>query len=156
MKLCPHCDEPLLPGDDLVAINNDNQGIHRECLVRSVAGSVGHQLRRCQCFGIEDTSEAGMTRREAARAALAYIRDHLDTLRGVLRCERPEALHAGRVPESRAREGGPADEESAGFGAVAACYRNVSAAAFRAVAADRIRVGAAENARDRGSRLALN
>jgi hypothetical protein len=67
---CPHCGEDVLPWDDQVVINGGAQPIHRECLLRSVVGSVGHQLGRCPCHGGHEGDPPGMTRREAARAAL--------------------------------------------------------------------------------------
>lgn len=51
-------------------------GLHRECAIRSVVGSLGHQLRLCSCYatpkseGLDDPP--GMTRREAARIASSY------------------------------------------------------------------------------------
>lgn len=66
---CPHCGESILPWDEQAAINNGELPIHRECLLRSLIGSVGHQLRRCSCFGGDEDDPPGMTAREAARAA---------------------------------------------------------------------------------------
>lgn len=61
---CAHCGEPT----------EDERMFHRECLTRMVVGSVGHQKGRCTCFaGVEDHSEDGMTRREAALAAWRYF-----------------------------------------------------------------------------------
>lgn len=69
-RLCGYCGEIILPNEELAPIQNDH--IHRECGFRMVAGSVGHQSRQCSCHGREDTTEAGMSKREAARAALKY------------------------------------------------------------------------------------
>lgn len=71
---CPFCTEPILPTDEAMPCNGNLRGSHRECAFRAVAGSVGHQSGRCLCNGVEDTSEAGMTYRQAARAALDYWR----------------------------------------------------------------------------------
>lgn len=71
---CPDCDEPILPTDDAIPCNGSDRGIHRECAVRAAAGSVGHQLGLCECHGKKDVSEVGMTRRQAARAALRFYR----------------------------------------------------------------------------------
>jgi hypothetical protein len=67
---CPHRGEFVLPWEDQVAVNGGASPVHRECLVRMVVGSVGHQLRRCSCFGGGEEDPPGMTPREAARAAL--------------------------------------------------------------------------------------
>jgi len=49
---------------------------HPECMARSVIGSVGHQRRTCPCYGGTESDPEGMTKREAARAAVAYFRRH--------------------------------------------------------------------------------
>lgn len=43
---------------------------HRECTLRGIVGSVGHQLRECGCFGGTYDDPPGLTKREAARAAV--------------------------------------------------------------------------------------
>jgi hypothetical protein len=59
---------------------------HRECLLRHIFGSVGHQLGTCSCHGGTEEDPPGMTKREAARAAVrlfeeAALREH-ETPRG--------------------------------------------------------------------------
>lgn len=49
---------------------------HRECAIQNVVGSVGHQKGICSCFGHQDVSEDGLTRREAAKRAYAYWNAH--------------------------------------------------------------------------------
>lgn len=44
---------------------------HLECHLRTVLGSAGHIERRCTCFGGEDEDPPGLTKREAAHAAVA-------------------------------------------------------------------------------------
>lgn len=56
--------------------------IHHECFMRGVTGSVGHQRGTCSCHGGSEEDPPGMTRREAARAA-------------VLEMERLEKLKTG-------------------------------------------------------------
>jgi hypothetical protein len=46
--------------------------MHRECLLRGVIGSVGHQMKLCECYGVEDISEDGLTLHEAAIASFNY------------------------------------------------------------------------------------
>jgi len=72
--LCGYCGEPVLPHESLALIEGDP--LHYECGFRSVAGSVGHQMGQCPCYGVEDVSEIGMTRRQAAKLSLAYYLNH--------------------------------------------------------------------------------
>ncbi len=77
--LCMWCDEPVAESD-LRALPISGGMMHRECGIRMVLGSVAHLERRCSCFVDIDSRLAcmddppgdppGMTRREAARAAV--------------------------------------------------------------------------------------
>ena len=69
---CAHCDEPILPGDDMTTTNDGDLLFHRECLLRGVIGSVAHQRRECSCYGGTGEDDPNLTRREAARAAFRY------------------------------------------------------------------------------------
>lgn len=71
LPICAWCDEPVLEGERLAP--NYAQPTHYECGLRGVLGSVGHQRRRCSCFGGDEEDPPGMTRREAARAAAEYF-----------------------------------------------------------------------------------
>ncbi len=66
---CEYCGEPIKPDDlaDCVGAN-----LHHECLFRNVGGSVAHVEKRCSCFvpGSNEGDPPGMTKRQAARAAL--------------------------------------------------------------------------------------
>ena len=66
--ICQYCDEEILPGERADVIGSD---FHRECLFRTGAGSVGHIRKRCSCYGGTEEDPPGMTKREAAKAALA-------------------------------------------------------------------------------------
>lgn len=73
---CMHCEEPIAGDDDgllMPALHADRtatvEALHRECDLRMVIGSVGHQLKRCSCFGGTMDEPPGMSRRDAARAA---------------------------------------------------------------------------------------
>jgi hypothetical protein len=79
--ICLHCEEPILESEAALPLNNGTLFMHRECMFRQVAGSVGHQRGQCMCHNIEDTSEDGLTLRESARRALAYWRTCHDPLR---------------------------------------------------------------------------
>lgn len=70
MKICVHCQEEILPHERIP----DAEGkIHRQCLLRSIVGSVGHQKRICSCFGGTGTGDdKNLSVRENARAAAQY------------------------------------------------------------------------------------
>lgn len=68
--ICPFCNEPIAPTDRL---DNtiQNVRVHWECGFRAVMGGVNHIRKICTCCGgTDDPDPPGMTRREAARAAL--------------------------------------------------------------------------------------
>jgi hypothetical protein len=69
---CQHCGEPVLPHEQRAPILNAI--MHFECGFRLVGGSVGHQQKNCYCYGKTDTSELGISKREAARRSLAFYR----------------------------------------------------------------------------------
>lgn len=70
MADCPHCEEPVLPGEAHPALVN-MQNFHRECAIRMICGSLAHIEKRCHCFFSDstETDPPGMTVREAAKAA---------------------------------------------------------------------------------------
>jgi hypothetical protein len=72
--LCIFCEEPLLPST--IDPDGPQSAMHMECMTRSVVGSVAHQLCRCSCFipGSEEGDPPGMTRRQAALAAVETMR----------------------------------------------------------------------------------
>jgi hypothetical protein len=76
--LCCWCDEPIAESDAgclLLALFEEGEvAEHRECFLRGVLGSVGHQFRLCSCFGGTIEDPPLMTRRGAARAAVAVAR----------------------------------------------------------------------------------
>lgn len=76
-KPCAHCEEPIEVGDDgwvVPALNAREIPFHRACQLRMILGSVAHQQRRCSCFvsGSQCGDDSGLTRRQAAEAALEY------------------------------------------------------------------------------------
>lgn len=73
--LCEWCDEPVTPAElkCSATVNRSGQAVHDACGLRGVIGSVGHQMRRCSCYGGTEEDPPGMTRREAARAAAEYF-----------------------------------------------------------------------------------
>ncbi len=64
---CLHCEEPIKEGDEGEIM--PPRPVHRECLLRMVIGSVGHQQGRCSCYGGNEEDPPGMTKRQAAIAA---------------------------------------------------------------------------------------
>lgn len=75
-EVCRDCGETIAEGD-LGCVEphvlNDGHIVgarHRECFLRLVFGSVGHQLHLCPCYGGQFEDPPEMTRREAARAAV--------------------------------------------------------------------------------------
>lgn len=66
LPLCVWCDEPILAHEHRAPYSD---AWHDECGLRSIIGSVGHQERRCSCFGGTEEDPPGLTRREAAVAA---------------------------------------------------------------------------------------
>lgn len=75
LGICPWCEEPVLPGDQLAPWGADNQATHWECGLRSVVGGLNHLNGLCSCCGgTADPDPVGVSRREAARmAAQAWV-----------------------------------------------------------------------------------
>jgi hypothetical protein len=71
--ICEYCDEVILPGEEARGLQNK---LHRECAFRMVAGSVGHLMKMCHCYGGEIEDPPGFTIREAARLAMNYWLEH--------------------------------------------------------------------------------
>lgn len=74
---CPWCGEDVTGWDRaLLADSGRPVAMHAECLVRSLAGSVGHQMGWCDCPGGTGAmyDPPGVSRREAARLAAAVKR----------------------------------------------------------------------------------
>jgi len=75
MDTCLFCDEPVTPGDLAVPINDGTTLVHRECMLRTVLGSVAHQKHRCSCYGGDEGDDPALTPRENARSAVAFWRE---------------------------------------------------------------------------------
>jgi hypothetical protein len=65
---CILCKESVIEGD-LGLISSSGQVTHYECGMRGVVGSVGHQQRKCSCFGGTEEDPPDMTYRQSAIAA---------------------------------------------------------------------------------------
>jgi hypothetical protein len=76
-NLCTHCEEPVFDDGDRFVFANGPVA-HRSCFIRTIVGSVAHQLKTCSCYvpGSTEGDADGLTRREAADAA-ARLFKHL-------------------------------------------------------------------------------
>lgn len=71
---CHYCKEGFVEGDNGLQLQCENV-FHQECLQRMVIGSVGHQRQKCPCFGGTEQDPPGMSKRNAAKAAVVeYLR----------------------------------------------------------------------------------
>lgn len=74
MKECIYCGEEVL--EDEQHPHYALQSIHKECGIRQAIGSVAHISHRCACDvpGSSEGDPPGLTKREAAKAAVSlYI-----------------------------------------------------------------------------------
>jgi hypothetical protein len=78
-EACLYCKELIAEGDSGVTMvyrsDDRTQRVpeHRECHIRHIVGSVGHQQGRCSCFGGTEEDPVGITKREAAQAAVRFF-----------------------------------------------------------------------------------
>jgi hypothetical protein len=77
---CGWCPEPIAPDDNGFLLPNrisgELQPWHYECYLRLVLGGVFHQAGKCGCHGgTSPPDPPDMTKREAARAAVAFWHD---------------------------------------------------------------------------------
>ncbi len=85
-ETCLMCEETVEQGDSgIITPYMDARGgtrsspIHLECHLRSIVGSVAHLEGRCSCVtGRAADDRTGGTRREDARAVLAWLQQHRD------------------------------------------------------------------------------
>lgn len=74
--LCDWCEEPFAATDPGVMVpyfdggNASDLPYHSECFMRSIVGSVAHQLKECGCYGGNRDDPPGLSKREAAKMAL--------------------------------------------------------------------------------------
>lgn len=74
---CLYCDEVIAAGDsglilphfDTLDASSQLRVQHRECYLRGILGSVGHQMRTCSCYGGTEEDQPDLTRRQSARLA---------------------------------------------------------------------------------------
>lgn len=70
--ICIHCEEDIRKGDSGIIYANGYPA-HLNCFLRGIFGSVAHIEGRCSCKvpGATEGDPEGMTKREAADAAVA-------------------------------------------------------------------------------------
>lgn len=75
-RACFSCEELVAEGDSGVMmplVQPDGKAVmaaqHRECFLRRIVGSVGHQQGTCSCYGGQEEDPPEMTKRQAALAA---------------------------------------------------------------------------------------
>ncbi len=76
---CEWCKEKFLAGEDGLAIpvvgdKGDGHYYHVNCFLRGIVGSVGHQEGSCSCYGGTKEDPPGLTKRQAADAAVELFR----------------------------------------------------------------------------------
>lgn len=77
--ICMLCDEPVKPHEDRAEAN---MVAHRECMLREVAGGIGHHIaHEYWCLGKHDP-DAGLTRRQSSLLVDLYI--HLVGVEGAI------------------------------------------------------------------------
>jgi hypothetical protein len=84
-ELCVHCGEAITDGDDGFVLPGAGLApYHRACFLRGIIGSVAHVQHRCSCFvpGSSENDPPGMTRREAAEAAVSTLERAVESVRG--------------------------------------------------------------------------
>jgi hypothetical protein len=69
-KECVHCGELIGPADSGYYQAEGDYTFHEACFLRGIIGSVGHQNGTCPCHGGTAEDPPGLSRREAALAAL--------------------------------------------------------------------------------------
>lgn len=117
LENCDHCGEPLGEDGDHGLISNAR--MHRECTLRCFIGGLNHLLGRCSCCvpGGAPPDPPGLTKRQAAIAAVAYWERRERTLRALARriCHEagipwhnPDTGEDEQPPETkRPAQGGP-------------------------------------------------
>ncbi len=79
---CLWCKEGFAEGDAGMAIPSGMDGsfvyYHKDCFLRTILGSLGHQRKQCSCFGGTLEDPQGVSLREAATLA---VREHEEVSR---------------------------------------------------------------------------
>lgn len=73
VPICQWCKEEVL-ADEESKIKLDSGKLHEDCAIRLFTGSVGHQLKKCSCYGGSEEDPIGLTARQAAKKAAEHFR----------------------------------------------------------------------------------
>lgn len=77
---CSYCEEPIKEGDRgftiPIAGSDSEAPYHHPCFIRTIIGSVGHQQKKCSCYGGTEEDPPDMTKREAALAAFVESKNN--------------------------------------------------------------------------------
>lgn len=82
--ICSYCEEEIITGDAVEYLNGGQVALHKNCEMRAIIGSVAHVEHRCSCFvpGSTESDPPGMTRREAANAAVKLWQEQQEVAQG--------------------------------------------------------------------------
>lgn len=67
---CEYCSEPVEAGQQHSAFMHP---VHYACGLRMLVGSIGHQKKKCSCYGGAEEDPPDLTRRQAAAVAAEYF-----------------------------------------------------------------------------------
>ena len=74
---CAWCDEEFIENDQGLEIPHlgeviEFRSFHKNCFLREIVGSLGHQQKKCSCHGGDTEDPPEMSIREAANAAVDF------------------------------------------------------------------------------------
>lgn len=70
---CPLCDTPVAPGDDISPTRVNGLPTHRECLLRSTIGGIGHLTNHAHWCVDQHDPDATLSFRESALMVDAWV-----------------------------------------------------------------------------------
>lgn len=80
MTDCLLCNEPLLEGEQLahhgLLVDGVRRDVHRECMLRSVVGGIGHLEDHHTWCVIAGDSDGGRTYRQSSIEVDAWVHEH--------------------------------------------------------------------------------
>lgn len=94
-KPCLHCEEPITIDDfGYITPVVEESGVrlvpyHYACFLRGTIGSLAHQEHRCSCYvsGSDEGDPPGMTKRQAAEAAVHFWETRQKMMKRLRSCE---------------------------------------------------------------------
>jgi hypothetical protein len=74
-----YCDELIKEGEQGFVVphvgsseDHSFRPVHLDCFLRQIYGSLGHLQKKCSCYGGNEEDPPGMTKRQAAVAAVVF------------------------------------------------------------------------------------